>query len=113
MSYEKETSEAIKRIDRLIQEWEENYIDGREMVVLLMPDLKTIICYFERIQIPKKKEVREMERSLYKLMKKIDAIDTSKPIGRAMLKIFLTLQELESSIIKLRISELKKDQKEN
>ena len=50
MSYKNEAKEAIKRIDRLIQEWEENNIESREMVKLLVPDLKTIVYYFERIQ---------------------------------------------------------------
>ena len=50
MSYEKETSEAIKRIDRLIQEWEENYIESREALELLTPDIKIIIPYVEILQ---------------------------------------------------------------
>jgi len=45
-----EAKEAIKRVDRIIQEWEGKNIESREMVKLLVPDLKTIICYFERIQ---------------------------------------------------------------
>ena len=45
-----EAKEAIKRIDKIIQEWEENRIGDHETVELLVPDLKTIICYFERIQ---------------------------------------------------------------
>ena len=45
-----EASEAIKRIDRIIWEWEENWIDSREAIELLVPDLKKIICYFKRIQ---------------------------------------------------------------
>jgi len=45
-----EAKEAIKRVDRIIQEWEEKNIESREMIKLLVPDLKTIICYFERIQ---------------------------------------------------------------
>jgi len=45
-----EAKEAIKRVDRIIQEWEEKNMESREMVKLLVPDLKTIICYFERIQ---------------------------------------------------------------
>ncbi|GAI88448.1 unnamed protein product [marine sediment metagenome] len=45
-----EAKEAIKRIDKIIQEWEENWLDSREALELLVPDLKTIICYFEIIQ---------------------------------------------------------------
>ena len=45
-----EAKEAIKRIEKIIQEWEENWIESREALELLIPDLKTIICYFERIQ---------------------------------------------------------------
>ncbi len=50
MNYKNETSEAIKRVERIIQEWEENWIENREALELLVPDLKTIICYVERIQ---------------------------------------------------------------
>ena len=45
-----EAAEAIKRIDKIIQEWEENNIESREMIELMVPDLRIIICYFERIQ---------------------------------------------------------------
>jgi Zn ribbon nucleic-acid-binding protein len=45
-----EARQAIKRIDKIIQEWEENNIESREMVELMVPDLRIIICYFERIQ---------------------------------------------------------------
>lgn len=45
-----EAIEAIRRVDRIIQEWEENRIGDHETVELLIPDLKTIICYFEIIQ---------------------------------------------------------------
>jgi len=45
-----EAIEAIRRVDRIIQEWEENRIGDHEMVELLVPDLRTIICYFERLQ---------------------------------------------------------------
>ena len=50
MNDKNEVMEAVKRIDRIIQEWEENYIESREALELLAPDLKTIICYFEKIQ---------------------------------------------------------------
>lgn len=45
-----EATEAIKRVERIIQEWEENWLESREAIELLVPDLKTIICYFEKIQ---------------------------------------------------------------
>jgi len=50
MTFLKEAKEAIKRIDKIIQEWEEHWIDSREALELIVPDLKTIICYVERIQ---------------------------------------------------------------
>jgi len=50
LNYRNEAMEAIKRIDKTIQEWEENWLDSREALELLIPDLKTIICYFEIIQ---------------------------------------------------------------
>ncbi len=50
MNDKNEAREAIKRIDKIIQEWEENWLKSREMVELLVPDLKTIICYVESIQ---------------------------------------------------------------
>lgn len=46
----KEAKEAIKRIERIIREWEETWLDSREALELLAPDLKTIIRYFERTQ---------------------------------------------------------------
>jgi len=48
---ENEAKEAIKRVDKIIQEWEENRIEAYEALELLVPDLKTIICYFEMIQV--------------------------------------------------------------
>lgn len=56
MNYENEAKEAIKRIDRIVQEWEENRIGSREAIELLIPDLKTITCYLETIQDPEKEE---------------------------------------------------------
>lgn len=50
MNYKNEAKEAIKRIDRIIQQWEESWLDSREAIEVLIPDLKTIIYYFERIQ---------------------------------------------------------------
>jgi len=51
-----EAKEAIKRVDRIIQEWEENRIGDHETIELLIPDLKIIITYFERTQNPKEEE---------------------------------------------------------
>ena len=51
-----EAAEAIKRIDKIIQEWEENRLGSREALELLVPDLKTVICYVERIQTPEEGE---------------------------------------------------------
>jgi len=51
-----EAREAIKRIDKILQEWEENWIESREVIELLLPDLKIIICYFERIQNSEEEE---------------------------------------------------------
>jgi len=66
-----EASEAVKRIDKIIQEWEENWIESREALELLIPDLKTIICYVERIQnkanevdCKKRKDMEENKRNL-------------------------------------------------
>ena len=56
MNYKNETSEAIKRVERIIQEWEEHWLDSREVLEMIVPDLKTIICYFEKIQDPEKEE---------------------------------------------------------
>jgi len=50
LNYKNEAMEAIKRIDKIIQKWEENWIENREAIELLAPDLKTVICYFERLQ---------------------------------------------------------------
>ena len=51
-----EAAEAIKRIERIIQEWEENWIESREALELLIPDLKTVIYYIERSQDPEEEE---------------------------------------------------------
>jgi len=51
-----EAAEAIKRMDKIIQQWEEHWLDAREALELLVPDLKTIICYVERIQDPEEGE---------------------------------------------------------
>jgi len=51
-----EAAEAIKRMDKIIQQWEENWLDAREALELLVPDLKIIICYVERIQDSEKEE---------------------------------------------------------
>jgi len=51
-----EAAEAIKRIEKIIQKWEEKWLDAREALELLVPDLKTIICYVERIQDPEEEE---------------------------------------------------------
>jgi len=51
-----EAAEAIKRMDKIIQQWEENWLDAREALELLVPDLKIIICYVERIQNPEEEE---------------------------------------------------------
>ena len=50
MTFLNEAKKAIRRVDRIIQEWEENRIGDHETIELLAHDLKTIICYFERIQ---------------------------------------------------------------
>jgi len=47
-----EAKEAIRRVDRIIQEWEENRIGDHETIELLIPDLKIITTYFERTQDP-------------------------------------------------------------
>ena len=66
-----EASEAVKRIDKIIQEWEENRIGDHETIELLIPDLKTIICYVEKIQdkadeacYKKKNDMEENKRNL-------------------------------------------------
>ena len=45
-----EAREAFKRIERIIQEWEENWLADHETIELLIPDLKIITTYFERTQ---------------------------------------------------------------
>jgi hypothetical protein len=45
-----EAAEAIKRMDKIIQQWEEHWLDSREALELLVPDIKTVICYVERSQ---------------------------------------------------------------
>ena len=56
MNDKNEAAEAIKRMDKIIQQWEENWLDAREALELLVPDLKIIICYVERIQDSEKEE---------------------------------------------------------
>ena len=56
MSDKNEAAEAIKRMDKIIQQWEEHWLDAREALELLVPDLKIIICYVERIQDPEEGE---------------------------------------------------------
>ena len=51
-----EAKEAIKRIDKVIQQWEENWLDSREVLELLIPDLKIITTYFERTQDSEEEE---------------------------------------------------------
>jgi len=60
LNYKNEASEAIKRVKRIIQKWEENWLKNHEALELLIPDLKTIICYFERIQ----DEIDELKKRL-------------------------------------------------
>ncbi len=48
LNYKNEASEAIKRVERIIREWEETWLDSREAIEMLIPDLKIIITYFER-----------------------------------------------------------------
>ena len=50
MNDKNEAKEAIKRIERIIWEWEENWLESREAIELLVPYIKTIICYIESIQ---------------------------------------------------------------
>jgi len=58
MTFLKEAREAIKKIDKIIQEWEESWLDSRETLELLIPYVKTIITYLERIQ----DEVAELKK---------------------------------------------------
>ncbi len=57
MNYKNEVKEAIKRVEKIIWEWEENNIDAREALELLVSGIKIIICYVENIQISKKEEL--------------------------------------------------------
>ena len=50
MNYKNETSEAIKRVERIIQKWEDHWLDAREALEMMVPDIKAIICYVESIQ---------------------------------------------------------------
>jgi len=56
LNYKNEAKEAIKRIDRIIQEWGENRLGDHETIELLIPDLKIITTYFERTQDPEEEE---------------------------------------------------------
>lgn len=56
MLMKNEAKKAIKRIDNIIQKWEEHWIESSEAVELLVPDLKTIICYLERTREPEEEE---------------------------------------------------------
>jgi hypothetical protein len=56
LNYKNEASEAIKRIDKIIQKWEEHWLDAREVLEMIVPDLKTVICYVERSQDPEEEE---------------------------------------------------------
>jgi len=51
-----EAKQAVKRIDKIIQEWEENWLESREAIELLIPDLKIITTYFDKIQDPEEEE---------------------------------------------------------
>jgi len=51
-----EAAKAIKRMDKIIQQWEEHWLDAREAREMIVPDLKTVICYVERIQNPEEEE---------------------------------------------------------
>ena len=51
-----EAAEAIKRIDKIIQQWEEHWLDAREVLEMIVPDLKIVICYVERTQGPEEEE---------------------------------------------------------
>jgi len=50
MSYENEAKQAAIRMDRIIEQWEENNMDAREALELLAPDIKMIIPYVEILQ---------------------------------------------------------------
>jgi len=50
MSYENVALQAIKRIARILHEWEENNMDAREALELLEPDIKIIIPFVEIFQ---------------------------------------------------------------
>lgn len=50
MSYENEAKQAATRMDRIIEQWEENNMDAREALELLTPDIKIIIPYVELLQ---------------------------------------------------------------
>jgi hypothetical protein len=40
---------AIKRINNIIYEWEENKIESRTALELLDPDIKTLISHIEKV----------------------------------------------------------------
>lgn len=50
MSHENEALQAIKRIARILHEWEENRIASHAALELLDPDLKIIIPFVEIFQ---------------------------------------------------------------
>ena len=56
LSDKNEAAEAIKRMDKIIQKWEEHWLDAREALEMIVPDLKIVICYVERTQGPEEGE---------------------------------------------------------
>lgn len=50
MNFSNEANEAIKRVEKIIQQWEDNWLDSRETLELIVPDLEKIICYVERLR---------------------------------------------------------------
>jgi len=51
-----EVKEAIKRINKILQKWDDHWLDTREALEMIVPDIKTLICYFEKIQDSEKEE---------------------------------------------------------
>lgn len=49
MNDEIEAMTAIKRINKIIYEWEENKIENRTALELLDPDIKIVISHVEKL----------------------------------------------------------------
>jgi len=66
----KEEQEAIRKINNIIQEWTDMRMDANDALELLLPLLKIITSYFERVQDLELKSPGEEKKSLYEDLEK-------------------------------------------